>query len=165
MVMTKIMGGGRFAFPNLSGINLSGFLNEIRFEAWFGKATPLFYLCAGVMAASLILGGGSRAGLRLDATLQLLTIPLVLVSLWRIFDVSLTRQMRRALWFCLAIVVLPLLQLIPLPPWLWTALPNRQPSAEAYNILGRAVPWMPISVSPMATWLSALSLLPPLAVF
>jgi hypothetical protein len=163
--MTKIMAADRFALPNLSGISLFGFLNKIRFEAWFGKATPLFYLCAAVMAASLILGGGSRAGLMLDATLQLLTIPLILVSLWRIFDVSLTRQMRRALWFCLAVVVLPLLQLIPLPPWLWTALPNRQPSAEAYNILGSAVPWMPISVSPSATWLSALSLLPPLAVF
>jgi O-antigen ligase len=73
--------------------------------------------------------------------------------------------MRAALWFCLAIAVLPLLQLIPLPPWLWTELPNRQPSVEAFDILGRAVPWMPLSVSPKATWLSALSLLPPLAVF
>ena len=117
------------------------------------------------MVASLILGGGSRGGLRFDAILQLVAIPLLLVSLWRIFEVPLTRQMRLALWFCLAIAVLPLLQLIPLPPWLWTALPNRQPSVEAYNILGRAVPWMPISVSPEATWLSALSLLPPLAVF
>jgi O-antigen ligase len=73
--------------------------------------------------------------------------------------------MRLALGFCLAVAVLPLLQLIPLPPWLWTWLPNRQPSAEAFDILGRAIPWMPISVSPAATWLSALSLLPPLAVF
>ena len=69
------------------------------------------------------------------------------------------------MWFCLAIAVLPLIQLIPLPPWLWTALPNRQPSAETFDILGQAVPWMPISVSPKATWLSALSLLPPLAIF
>src|SRR5262245_45321053 len=150
----------RLAFSDLSGI-----LKKIPFEAWFGKATPLFYLCAVVMVASLILGGGSRRGLGLDATLQLVAIPLLLVSLWRFFEVSLTRQMRLALWFCLAIAVLPLLQLIPLPPWLWTALPNRQPSVEAYYILGRAVPWMPISVSPRATWLSALSVLPPLAIF
>ena len=77
----------------------------------------------------------------------------------------LTRQMKLALYFCLAIAVLPLIQLIPLPPWLWTALPNRQPSAETFAILGQAVPWMPISVSPQATWLSALSLVPPLAIF
>ena len=154
------MGGGRLALPNLSGV-----LNKISFEAWFGKGTLFFYLCAVVMVASLILGGGRGRGLLSDAILQLLAIPLLLVSLWRIFEVPLTRQMRLALWFCLAIAILPLLQLIPLPPWLWTALPNRQPSAEAFDILGRAVPWMPISVSPKATWLSALSLLPPLAVF
>src|SRR5262245_953536 len=151
---------GRLAFSDLSGI-----LKKIPFEAWFGKATPLFYLCGVVMVASLILGGGSRRGLGLDAALQLLAIPLLLVSLWRLFEASLTRQMRLALWFCSAIAVLPLLQLIPLPPWLWTALPNRQPSAEAFDIFGRALPWMPISVSPTETWLSALSLVPPLAIF
>ena len=70
-----------------------------------------------------------------------------------------------ALWFCVAIALLPLLQLVPLPPWLWTALPNRQPSAEAFQILGRPTPWMPISVSPQATWLSALSLIPAIAIF
>jgi O-antigen ligase len=100
-----------------------------------------------------------------DATLQLLAIPLLLVSLWKVFEISLTRDMRAALWFCLAIALLPLLQLVPLPPWLWTSLPNRLTSVEAFDILGRVVPWMPISVSPRATWLSALSLLPPLAVF
>jgi O-antigen ligase len=154
------MGGGRLALPSLSGI-----LNKVRFEAWVGKATLFFYLCAVVMVASLILGGAARGGSLPDAILQLLAIPLLVVTLWRICEVSLTRQMRLALWFCLAIAVLPLVQLIPLPPWLWAALPSRQPSAEAFEIVGRAIPWMPISVSPKATWLSALSLIPPLAVF
>jgi O-antigen ligase len=117
------------------------------------------------MVASLVLGGGAGRGLLSDAILQLLAIPLLVVSLWRISEISITRQMRLALWLCFAIAVLPLLQLIPLPPSLWTALPNRQPSIEAFDIVGLAVPWMPISVSPRATWLSALSLLPPLAVF
>src|SRR5262245_47604102 len=154
------MDGGRLALPSLSGL-----LNKIRFEAWFGSGTWFLYLCALVMVASLVLGGGVGRGLLSDAILQLLAIPLLVVCLWRIFEVSLTRQMRVALWFCLAIAALPLLQLIPLPPWLWTALPNRQPSVEAFYILGRALPWMPISVSPAETWLSALSVVPPLAIF
>jgi O-antigen ligase len=154
------MGGGSRAL-----LNFSGLLNKIRFETWFGRGARFLYLCAVVMVASLVLGGGAGRGLLSDAILQLLAIPLLVVSLWKVFEVSLTRQMRLALWFCLAIAILPLLQLIPLPPSLWTALPNRQPSVEAFDILGRAVPWMPISVSPKATWLSALSLLPPLAVF
>ena len=158
--MTKVMGVGRLALPNLSRV-----LNKISFEAWFGRDTLFLYLCAIVMVASLVFGGGAGRGLLSDVILQLLAIPLLLVSLWRIFEVPLTREMRLVLWFCLAIATLPLLQLIPLPPWLWTALPNRQSSAEAFDIMGHAVPWMPISVSPKSTWLSALSLLPPLAVF
>jgi O-antigen ligase len=67
--------------------------------------------------------------------------------------------------FCLAIALVPLVQLIPLPPGLWTALPNREPSAAAFEILGHPVTWMPISVSPQATWLSAVSVLPPVAIF
>jgi O-antigen ligase len=62
-------------------------------------------------------------------------------------------------------VLVPLLQLVPLPPLLWTTLPNRQLLVGTFELLERELPWMPISVLPRATWLSALSLLPPLAVF
>ena len=117
------------------------------------------------MVASLTLGGGGRIGYFSDVVLQLLAIPLLIVALWMTFEASLTKQMRRALLFCLAIAVVPFVQLIPLPPWLWTALPNRDLSEAAFAILGHDVSWMPISVSPYKTWLSALSLLPPLAIF
>jgi O-antigen ligase len=132
---------------------------------WFGQVDLLFYLCAFVIVANLILGGGARNGRLSDAILQLVSIPLLLVALWKLFEVPLTKQTRVALLFCLAIAALPLVQLIPLPPWLWTALPHRQVSAEAFDLSGQAVPWMPISVSPHNTWLSALSLIPPLAIF
>ena len=131
----------------------------------FELASPLFYLTALVMVASLVLGGGTRSGFISDALLQLTAIPLLLFALWKLVDVPITRQMRLALFFCLAVAGLPLLQLIPLPPWLWTALPARGPSAAAFEILGETKPWMPISVAPEATWLSALSLIPPLAIF
>ncbi len=69
-----------------------------------------------------------------------------------------------ALALCAAIVLLPLIQLVPLPPWLWTRLPSREPIAAVFDLLGRR-PWMPISVSPGATWMSFLSMLAPAAVF
>jgi O-antigen ligase len=128
------------------------------------KASLLFYCCAVVLAASLFLAGGTRSGFLSDTILQLVAIPLLLIAIWKFFEVELTRQRRVLLLFVLAIAALPLIQLIPLPTWLWTILPNRQPSAEAYEIIGHAVPWMPISVSPQATWLSLLSLVPPLAI-
>jgi O-antigen ligase len=118
-----------------------------------------------VIIASLLLGGGTRGGFLRDAVLQLLAIPLLLVALWRLLEISLTQEARLAIWFCLAIVAIPIIQLIPLPPWLWTALPGREVSIETFDILGREPPWMPISVSPHETWLSALSLIPPLGIF
>jgi O-antigen ligase len=125
----------------------------------------LFYLTALIITGSLCLGGGTRAGFLSDAVLQFVSIPLLLVGLWRLFAMPLPKQTQLALLFCFAVVLVPLIQLIPLPPWLWTSLPNRQPSAEAFELVGRALTWMPISVSPNATWLTALSLVPPIGIF
>ena len=126
---------------------------------------PLFYACASMLAACLIFGGATRSGFLSDVILALLAIPLLALGVWRLFDVDVTRQMRWALWFCVALVAVPLIQLIPLPGWLWTHLPHRELSAGSFSLIGKNVPWMPLSVSPEATWLSALSLLPPLSLF
>ncbi len=64
-----------------------------------------------------------------------------------------------------AIVLLPLIQLIPLPPFLWTALAGRASFASAYQEAALGVPWLGISLDPAATWRSALALIPPVAVF
>src|SRR5260370_11958647 len=132
-------------------------------SGWAGGL--LFYLCAVGVASSLFLGGGTRAGFLSDAILEVLSIPLLLVALWRNFEVQLAGHSRWALWFCLALVCVPIFQLVPLPPALWAALPNRGLSAEAFAIVGQELPWMPMSVSPRATWLSAFSLVTPLAIF
>ena len=147
----------KFKLPALDHVRLSGLTGD----RWFPQTDFLFFLCAFVVVASLILGGGTRGGFLSDAILQFVSIPLLFVSLWRLFEVPLTKQMRMALCFCAVIVLIPLVQLIPLPPWLWTALPNREVSAETFKILDIQIPWMPLSVSPHETWLSALSLIPP----
>jgi O-antigen ligase len=126
---------------------------------------PLFYACAFMVAASLVLGGATRSGFLSDVILALLAIPLLALGVWRLLDTDITRQMRWALWFCLALVALPLVQLVPLPGWLWILLPHRELSAGSFALIRQDVPWMPISVSPEATWLSALSLLPALSLF
>lgn len=124
-----------------------------------------FWLCAFLAVASLFLGGSTRGGALSDAVLQFLCIPLLLIFLWRITDATQAWPIRWALACGLAVALVPLAQLIPLPPALWAALPQREASAAALRIAGQDIPWMPISVSPHATWLSALSLLVPLTMF
>jgi O-antigen ligase len=127
-------------------------------------------VCALVMVSSLVLGGGTHSGFLSDAILQLLSIPPLLVCLWQPLrtqagDRRAHPSLKMGLAFCAALVGVPLVQLVPLPPEIWTMLPNRQGIVEAFKLVGGDLPWMPISVSPEATWLSALSLIPPIAVF
>jgi O-antigen ligase len=125
----------------------------------------LFVVCTLAMVSCLLLGGGTRSGFLSDAIIQLLAIPLLLMALLRLASLPSLEGLRWVLWFCLAVALVPLAQLIPLPPEVWTALPNREALTDAFQLVGRELPWMPVSVSPRATWLSALSLLPPIAIF
>lgn len=49
-------------------------------------------------------------------------------------------------------VALVAIQLIPLPPGLWQALPWREPVAEIDALLGYDGLWRPLSLAPMRTW-------------
>lgn len=124
-----------------------------------------FYLSVFGLLSCLLLGGGTRGGLLSDALLQLLSIPLLLAALWRILDAPLSREARWALAFCGAILLVPLIQLVPLPPAIWTHLPSRELVAEAYELIGRSPSWATISLAPEATLLAGLSLVPVLAIF
>jgi O-antigen ligase len=118
-----------------------------------------------VLVCALLLGGGSRAGFLSDALLQLLALPLLIAALWRLADVDREQRSWGLIAFCGALVLVPLLQLMPLPPTIWTALPHRDSIVEVYTLLGTELTWRPLSVAPHATWLSLVSLLVPLAIF
>src|SRR3546814_10933219 len=67
-----------------------------------------------------------------------------------------------AFWLLLATVLLVLLQLVPLPPAIWTALPGRDVLLGA--LPGEAV-WRPGSIVPSATINAASSLIVPVVTF
>ena len=129
------------------------------------RGSGFFYLCALVTVAALVLGGGTRSGFLSDALLQLIALPLLIVSLWRLTQQTAARSRPWLVAFCGALVLIPVLQTLPLPPWLWTELPHRKPEVEVLELVGRGLPWMPISVAPHATALAALSLIVPIAIF
>jgi O-antigen ligase/polysaccharide polymerase Wzy-like membrane protein len=137
-------------------------------RAWQQRPRLFFILCAVTVVSSLLLGGGTRGGFLSDTILELIAIPAFLASLATLVALPRSKSKQRAEWalmLCLAIAALPLVQLVPLPPWLWTELPNREQMVTVFDLLGRELPWLPISVSPSATWVSVLSLLPPFAIF
>ena len=129
------------------------------------RRDAVFYLVALTLVLALILGGGTRGGFLSDVLLQILSVPLLLIALWQLAEADGTVS-RWALVFCAALAALPLLQVIPLPPAVWTALAHRQDEMNALRLAASGdLPWMPLSVAPSATWLSALSLIVPLAIF
>ena len=127
--------------------------------------SPLFLLCSVVVVSSLLLGGGTQLGFLSDAILQLIALPLLLLTIWRLPDISLSTPAKWGVGFCLALAAVPVLQLIPLPPAVWTNLPNRSVSSQAFDLLGQSLPWMPLTSTPHRTWISALSLLVPVTIF
>lgn len=134
------------------------------------RPSLVFCVCAFTVVCSLLLGGGTRGGFLSDAILQLLAIPPLLIAVSclvesRSLQAGARRDISWILAFCCAIALVPLIQLIPLPPSIWTHLPGRGEIAQLMSLLGGDMPWLPISLSAHSTWLSALSLLPPMAVF
>jgi O-antigen ligase len=124
-----------------------------------------FIAACGFVLTCLVMGGGAAVGFLSDVVIQLLAIPVLLVSAWRNLDLPAGERPRWALTLAILVAAVPALQLVPLPPDVWTMLPGRQPLVASFTLLNSELPWAPISVAPTATWLSLVSLLPPLAVF
>src|SRR5215831_14600486 len=117
-----------------------------------------------VVTLAMLFGGAGDYGWS-DAIVQLAALPLLAWALFKLNPSQLGRGGQWAIALLCAIVALPLLQLIPLPPSLWSGLPGRGEIASAYEAAGMAVPWLPISLDSTRTWLALLSLLPATAVF
>jgi O-antigen ligase len=121
--------------------------------------------CAVVMFIAFVFGGGTYQRSWPDAVVQVASLPLLI---WAIPQVRLrwsNERVRGALLLAGAVVALPLMQLVPLPPVLWTLIPARDFVAAGFTEVLDGLPWFPISLSPAETWRSALSLLPPIAIF
>jgi O-antigen ligase/polysaccharide polymerase Wzy-like membrane protein len=67
------------------------------------------------------------------------------------------------LYAALAVGVLLVFQLIPLPPSIWTELPGRHIFADIANLAGMEQPWRPLTLSPSRTLNSFFSLAIPIS--
>ncbi len=113
----------------------------------------------GLLLACLLLGG-SPQGIWRNLILQLAGLAVIAWALLASRRSHPTSAGRLLLWLCGLWFALVLLQLIPLPPEVWSALPGRAPAVEGYDLRGEALPWLPVSLAPAAT----LAILPLMAV-
>lgn len=109
--------------------------------------------------------GGSVQGIWRVMLLQLVAVGLIGWALLAPERERLTRRSKRLLALAAAILLLFVVQLLPLPPGLWSRLPGRDLLVEGYVSLGLELPWIAISLAPYATLATALTLFPPLAAF
>ena len=116
------------------------------------------------LVACLVLGGASAAGALANTLLQLGAIALLVLMVWA-NRVHIPPEARPLAWIVLAFAALVALTLVPLPFTLWAALPYRAEIAEAFRLMAIPVQSLPVSLAPDATITSALSILPPLAMF
>src|SRR6185503_8570434 len=86
---------------------------------------PAWWAPGVVLLLALLLGGGTRQGLWSDAIVQLASLPLLASALFQLSRAEFSGRGRVALFLLSAVVLLPILQLLPLPPAIWTLLPGR----------------------------------------
>jgi len=135
-----------------------------------GIWSPGVLISGGLLCACVLLGGATRSGFVGDILLQVLAVPILLVGFDRhLRAIDAARRPgaggRAAIWLACLALAIPLIQLVPLPPSIWMRLPGHGLVAEVQGAIGGGPGWRPVTVSPEATWLGALSLLPPFALF
>ena len=100
--------------------------------------------------------------------LALLELMGLFVLAFAVLEIGAGPDRRRHLWtlsLAVAVLAVPLIQLIPLPAALWAQLPGREEAALAPALAGVAPGWAAMSLTPDRTWATALMLIPALGVF
>ena len=115
-------------------------------------------IAAALLALTLVLGGGGSPAPLLEIALQggvaLAALTILIASPATI------QQIPTAAWRIAALVVIiPLVQLIPLPPSWWQALPGRAAQLAALELSGPADGWRALTLSPSRTLASLLAAL------
>ena len=119
------------------------------------------YVAPAYLFLCLVLGGSAQGTWR-NATLQLLAVGLIVWALIERRDQPLPRAARQLGIVIALAMVLVIIQLVPLPFGLWSALPGREFIAIGFDLLGLEPGAMPLSLGPYHTIATALALLPPL---
>ena len=118
-----------------------------------------------LLVFSFAFGGASRMHALRLAMVELAALPLLAIVGMQMARWGSWREHRMVLGLLAGLIALPLIQLIPLPPAVWTVLPGREQLTLALSLAGVPPGWSTLSVTPDRTWQSFLALIPPVAMF
>jgi len=125
--------------------------------------TGWHWIVLGTFAISVaFLGGSSRHDMVQALVLRPIAAMCLAAGLYWLTWKS-PNGLRPLIWLMIAFVLWTFLQLIPLPPSWWQALPGREAIAEMDAALGFDDQWRPISLAPALGWSSLASLIVPAA--
>lgn len=134
-------------------------------DLWKGPWDPVAVASTFLLIFSFAFGGASQGHALRLALVELVSLPLLVLAAGRLINTGSWRDHRFALMLLAAVVAIPVIQAIPLPPAVWTNLPGREPMVIALQLAGLELGWAPLSLTPDRTWASALALMPPVAFF
>ncbi len=128
---------------------------------WF-----FLYVCAEFVI-TLFVGGGSRPSLGSDAIVEIAALPTLV---WLVgVGVDANGRPRRVLTPAaiglVALFGLALVELIRMPPDIWTHARGRQAVVEGFQHAGLPLPWLPLGLNAPGAFQAILTLLPALAIF
>lgn len=118
-----------------------------------------------LLAFSFVFGGASRQHALRLAIVELAALPLLVMAANRFVQDALWVRHRFAFGLMGCVVALPLIQMIPLPPFLWQQLPGREELSLALRLSQTHIGWTSWSMTPDQTWRSFLALIPPVTMF
>ncbi len=134
---------------------------NMRAKAKPNLANPWLWLAllAGIVA---LFGGSSRFDMTQTAALRPLTA-LLLIPAFYFLDMEKVRPAQSLVIMMGLLISWMLIQVIPLPPLLWQALPEREMIADLDQLLGIEGGWRPISFEPVRGWNAMASMVVPVA--
>lgn len=113
--------------------------------------------------ALILFGGSSRYDQLAQLPVRVTAILVIVVATFRAADTA-PQAIKLPALLLGSFIALACVQLIPLPPQLWTGLPGRSVLATAAAAAGFEQPWRPIAIAPDLTANSLFSLTVPAAV-
>jgi O-antigen ligase len=127
--------------------------------------TALFASALLLLVFATLFGGASQTNALSLMAVELASLPLLLVSLYLFFAGAAPKGLLIPLLILIGVVLTPALQLIPLPPQVWTQLPLRAQQAQVLDLASLGRPSLPFTLTPQSAWRSLLGLAPPAAMF